>query len=483
MTETDNSKKEPAKPEQATTTPSHGKSQAADQSRTNATTESIPNASKPKPDAPGTQPESIKPGSNTQARNTQTKKTSIANDAEHSKKESSKASPTAAKKPSTAKRPFPVTASIALVLAIVLALAVGAAGYLNYTRWQMADLQTQSLANENTKLRSQLGELQQQISGLQRQDLDFNLQEEQLSSELKLQNDSLNQLSQQFQALAADKGKDPMLWRVAEVEFLLSVANQQLILERDVNTALIALQDADRRLEAIGDPALIPVRKLIASESTALKSVDTPDIAGMALRLSALVDNIQQLPLVSRERTKTDVATDESPLVDNVNELMARIMKDLKGVVSIRRSDQAIEPLLPPEEQHYLAQNLGLKLEEARIALLRHDTETFRQNLSDVQMWVQRYFDPKSAAVTNVIATVDDLRNAELKPELPDISGSLRELRRWLSLQQQRNTSVVPSRQSQSAIKANRGSNPESNPDSDTATEPPAPEQRKEENI
>jgi uroporphyrin-3 C-methyltransferase len=345
----------------------------------------------------------------------------------------------------------------------------------------MADLQSQSLSNENTKLRSQLGELQQQISGLQRQDLDFNLQQEQLSGELKLHNDSLKQLSQQFQALAADKGKDPMLWRLAEVEFLLSVANQQLILERDVNTALTALQDADRRLEAIGDPALIPVRKLIASERTALKSVDAPDIPGMALRLSALVDNIQQLPLVSRERAKTDVAVDDSQLADNVNELMTRIMKDLKGVVSIRRSDQPIEPLLPPEEQHYLAQNLGLKLEEARIALLRHDTETFRQNLADIQEWVQRYFDLKSAAVTNVIATVDDLRDVELKPELPDISGSLRELRRWLSLQQQqqRNTSVLPSRQSQPADEANRGSNRESN----TATEPLAPEQSKEENI
>jgi uroporphyrin-3 C-methyltransferase len=291
----------------------------------------------------------------------------------------------------------------------------------------------------------------------------------------------MNQLNQQFQALAADKGKDPMLWRLAEVEYLLSVANQQLILERDVNTALTALQDADRRLEAIGDPALIPVRKLIASESTALKSVDVPDVAGMALRLSSLVDNIQQLPLVSRERVKTDLAMDDSQLVDDVNELMARIMKDLKGVVSIRRSDQPIEPLLPPEEQHYLAQNLGLKLEEARIALLRRDTDTFRQNLSDTREWVQRYFDPQSAAVNTVIATVDDLRDVELKPELPDISGSLRELRRWLSLQrQQRNASVLPSRESQLPVEAKRDSTRESSAPAEPLT---TPEQSKEDNI
>lgn len=341
----------------------------------------------------------------------------------------------AAAKPAQPKRPFPITAAVALVLA----LGVVAASYMNYSRWQMTDLQTQSLANENAKLRSQLQsqntELQQQISGLQRQDLDNNLAMGQLRSDLELHNGSLNQLGQQLQALAADKGKDPMLWRLAEVEFLLSVANHRLMLERDVNTALTALQDADRRLETIGDPALIPVRKAIAGEMTALTSVEIPDVTGMALRLSSLTDNIEKLPLVSRERVKTDLAMDDS-VVDDVNQLMSKILQDLKGVVTIRRSDEPIEPLLPPDEQQYLAQNLALKLEEARIALLHRNTVTFRENLTDTREWVQRYFDPDSAAVHTVVATVDDLQGVELSPELPDISGSLRELRRWLSKQQ-----------------------------------------------
>jgi uroporphyrin-3 C-methyltransferase len=362
---------------------------------------------------------------------------------ENSQQAKAKTAQPAKKTPQTTgggKKGFPITAAVALALG----LAVAGASYLNYTRWQMADLQSQSLANENTKLHSRLDELQQQISGLQRQDLDTNLGLEQFQTDMNMQSATLKQLGQQFQALAADKGKDPMLWRVAEVEYLLSVANQQLILERDVDTALTALQDADRRLEAIGDPALIPVRKSIAGEITALESVEVPDIVGMALRLSSLVDNIENLPLVNRERAKTELAMDDTQ-VEGFNELMAKIMKDLKGVVTIRRSDEPIEPLLPPEEQHYLSQNLGLKLEEARIALLRRDTDTFRQNLTDTGQWVQRYFDPESAAVNNVIAAVQDLQDVELKPELPDISGSLRDLRRWLASQQrQRNSAVKP---------------------------------------
>jgi uroporphyrin-3 C-methyltransferase len=475
MTDTDNSKKDPQKSGQPTAAPSPGgNSPTANQ-----------NQSKSKPAAQASGQQKTATGSDNTA-TAQAKTSSGDESASPTTKDKTKAPHAAPKKAAKPKRPFPITA----VVALALGLAVGAASYLNFSRWQITDVHTQSLANENNNLRSQLGELQQQISGLQRQDLDLNLAVDRLSTDSKLQNDSMTQLSQQFQALAADKGKDPMLWRSAEVEYLLAVANHRLILERDVNTALTALQDADRRLEAIGDPALIPVRKLIASETTALKSVDVPDIAGMALKLSSLVDNIEQLPLVSRERLKTDEAMDESQTtVSNFRELMAKIRAAFKGVVTIRRSDQPIEPLLPPEELHYLSQNLGLKLEEARIALLRRDTPTFRQNLTDSREWVQRYFDPEAAAVSYVIATVDELRDVELKPQLPDISDSLREMRRWLSSQQQqRKASASPARVAKPRVEVNvDSSSSDSSTDSNNKPmESPAnatPGQETEQNI
>jgi uroporphyrin-3 C-methyltransferase len=345
-------------------------------------------------------------------------------------KEKTSSKPQAAGKP---KRQFPIVAVLAL---LVGGAAVGA-GYYNYTHWQKNEAQGQSLAKENAELRSQLSALQEQISGLHHQDLDFKLKDEQLDSDFKLQSDSLKQLSQQFQAMSAEQGRDPLLWRVSEVEYLLSVANNRLQLERDTDTALVALQDADRRLQAIGDPALIPIRKTIAGEITALNSVDKPDITGMALRLSALVDGIENLPLVNRARVKSDKEKSSSELVNSFSQFWANVVKDLKGVVSIRRSDEPIEPLLPPDEQYYLSQNLGLKLEEARLALLRRDTHTFRLDLTDTRQWVEQYFDRDSAAVGNVITSVTDMQTVNLKPQLPDISGSLRQLRHWMALQQQ----------------------------------------------
>jgi len=338
------------------------------------------------------------------------------------------------------KRSFPFVAVLALLVGGVAA----GAGYFNYTLWQKSDAQRQALASENTQLHNQLETMQQQVSGLQGQDQDFKLKDEQLDSDLSLQSDSVKQLSQQLQALSAEQGRDPLLWRVAEVEYLLSVANNRLQLERDSDTALVALQDADRRLEAIGDPALIPIRKTIAGEINALQSVEKPDITGMALRLSSLVDGIEKLPLVSQDRLKTEKEKGGSEIVSSFSQFWATVVKDLKGVVTIRRSDKPIEPLLPPDEEYYLSRNLGLKLEEARVALLSRDTQTFHQDLADTRQWVEQYFDKDSAAVGNVIDTIDNLQTVNLKPELPDISGSLRQLRHWMALQQHSVKSSAP---------------------------------------
>lgn len=341
-------------------------------------------------------------------------------------------------------RHFPVTATIGLLVAI----AVGTGSYFNYNRIEVAQQHRQTLEQQDAVLKQQLQSLQQQLArlGEQNQTLQSELENQtgSVRSQQRLVQDSVNQLSQQLQAMSADKGKDPLMWRLAEVEYLLSVANHRVLLEKDAQTALIALDDADKRLEAIGDPALIPIRQLISGEMTALQSVDQPDITGMALRLSSLVDSIQTLPLVNRERLQAKAeTTDDGEVVGSVDEFMQKILTDLKGVVTYRRSDTPIEPLLPPDEQHYLSQNLGLKLEESRIALLRRDTPIFRQHLGDTKKWVEQYFDKGATPVENVIATVTELQSVELSPEIPDISASLRELRRWLSLQQQKSRSTA----------------------------------------
>ena len=100
------------------------------------------------------------------------------------------------------------------------------------------------------------------------------------------------------QALAAADGPPaPAEWKLAEVEYLLRVANSRLAMERDVEGAGNLLAGADAILAELGDFAYHEVRGLLAEERLALGGYRGADTQGAYLRLEAMKALLDSLPL------------------------------------------------------------------------------------------------------------------------------------------------------------------------------------------
>lgn len=249
---------------------------------------------------------------------------------------------------------------------------------------------------------------------------------------------------------ATEEGPQSGSWDIAEVAYLMRIASERLQLEQDVNTALVALQTADRILEKAEDPALAPVRSKLTEEIDALKAVPVPDISGMASSLASLIEQVEELELkkstpeesvvVAEAETETK-ATEQVPQVPEedsstatakVKEFLQVIWGDFKQMVTVRQrgEGESAAPVLSPKEHYFLYQNLRLKLESARLSLLRKSEEGFQHSLQLAQQWLQTYFQgPKAEAMKNSLAR---LAQIPISPDLPDISGSLKALDRVL---------------------------------------------------
>lgn len=227
-------------------------------------------------------------------------------------------------------------------------------------------------------------------------------------------------------------------WRLLEIESLLLAANERLQLYRDPRGAKQALALAGRRLGALDDPRLFGVREQVVDEIAALEALPDADIEGLALGLTELIERVPELPLAS------DVPADYSgnyPGGADPGEETARfrerpwrhfldsMSEALRGMVTIRRTDDVYQPLMPPEREFFLYQNLLLKLESARLALLQRRTPTYRNALDMAREWLQTYFDPEDARVAGVLETLNGMRKVELAWQAPDIGGSLAALR------------------------------------------------------
>jgi uroporphyrin-3 C-methyltransferase len=315
-----------------------------------------------------------------------------------------------------------------LLVALVALLAAVAAGGFGYYLWRELGQARQELQQFQTRTDTGIGDLRSNLNhGLQ--------QLRQQQADLGRAQQQVNKALQNLRQLA---GRDQNGWVLAEVEYLMRIANQRLRLTRDVDTAIAALSAADQRLRDLADPGLTPIRQELANEIAALKAVPQPDIAGMALQLESLEQQSDRLTVGATQRghaleeTAAAGHAEAGAAGQDWRAALNGIWKQLKTLVVIRRHDQPVAPLLSPAQDRMLREILRLKLESARVALLEGNAKLFADSIKSAREWLQQRFDPHDAAVASMLKQLDSLATAEIRPKLPDISASLRSLRQRL---------------------------------------------------
>lgn len=216
----------------------------------------------------------------------------------------------------------------------------------------------------------------------------------------------------------------------SEAEYYLAVANTELALTRDFESAVTALELADGRLAELGNPELSPVRDAIAGELLALRSLRLPDIEGIVFGLGRLSSRAAELPM--RANLPLNLSSDADAAVDaepGIGRLWLAIKSTLLDLVRIERADDPVPQALSAAERALARRQLQIELELARIAALRADEQAFASGLETAIALLQRDFDAASAEVEGALALLGELRGFDVDPERPDISGSLNLLR------------------------------------------------------
>jgi len=220
-------------------------------------------------------------------------------------------------------------------------------------------------------------------------------------------------------------------WLLAEAEYYMQIANAQLQLANNPELARVALAHADERILQLADPRLINIRQALSDELRALEVIDSPDTAGTSLTLASLARIVDSLPLRQETLEREQHTTQIDAELSGVDRAIVSFKNAVSGVVSVRRTDEAMQPLIAPEARYFLRANLALQLQAARLALLRGEESIFRQSLDDADAWLSEYYVADSAGVQSARASIAEIRDSTLSVALPDISLSLRLLRQF----------------------------------------------------
>jgi len=347
--------------------------------------------------------------------------------------------------------------TLPLIVALLALVAVGVAAYFGYqyqlklqddlatldARLREAQSQQQMLGQsletasealraQEAALGAQKGALAEQQTAVDEARAAFVQQEQKLAEE----NVNLQEREAELRAAVADVhrrvGRSGTQWMIAEAEYLLRIASDRLILARDTESARVALGLADQRLRDTADPGWAGVREQIARDMAKLGSFEAPDTAGMSARLAALIQQIPQLKIaratIGPERTLPE-RKDGEPGERNWETLLDDVWAGFKNSVRIRERDAPVQAMLAPEQQFFLYENLKLHLEAARLGLARGDQALFRDNLNTADDWLKKFFEPDSATAKAIDTAIGEMVKVDIRPEMPDVSQSLRTLK------------------------------------------------------
>jgi len=162
--------------------------------------------------------------------------------------------------------------------------------------------------------------------------------------------------------------------------------------------------------------------------------MDKPDLEGATLTLASLARVVESLPLATaaqgEERVDVDAARSSAARAwDAVKAAMS-------GLVRVTPPGAAERALVTPDAGYLLRNNIALQLQAARLALLRGEQTIFEQTLDDIRESLDRYFDADSEQVRSAQLTLREIREEVFTTSVPDISESLRLLRRFRSLRE-----------------------------------------------
>ena len=310
--------------------------------------------------------------------------------------------------------------SLALsAIAIAIALAAGI-GLYGLTKTQ-ATRQSEASAG-----------LSSQIAALQKAQ---ESQKSELEGIIKQQADQLTQAQRQQDALAKKleevqekvaviSGSDAKTWLLAQADFLVKLAGRKLWSDQDVTTAAALLKSADASLADMNDPSLISARRAITDDIASLSAVSQVDYDGIILKVNQLANQIDNLRLADNNDDDTPMDSDSDELSSSISEWRVNLQKSwqnfMDSFITVRRRDETAVPLLAPNQDVYLRENIRSRLLVAAQAVPRHQEETYKQALDNVSTWVRAYYDTEDATTKAFLEDVDKLSQQSITMNVPE---------------------------------------------------------------
>ncbi len=316
---------------------------------------------------------------------------------------------------------FNILTFLIALFTLVMTFLFAYEGYKFYQKYKNFKKETQSLRQSMSKLEIELSQLRL----LDQQPIIQKLMNE-ANEQKQYQANIQETINKRFEDFALSNNETRTLsertrndWFLHEISYLLRMASTRLYLAKDIDSSIAALTQADLRISELRNPIYLPVRKTLSEEITALQALSKPDIDGTILKIVAILNKLSTLPKakVEEEGEKSTVAITSAKAEDWLSKLFK--------LIGLKRNSTEVVIPKADDDILFLEQQARVYLREAKEALISRNGEDFSKLISQTQALINEHYLADDESVVSVSEQLQKISEANLFPELPDITKSL----------------------------------------------------------
>ncbi len=266
----------------------------------------------------------------------------------------------------------------------------------------------------------------------------FSFKQEKISmvNQINELNSKLDSMHQDLQSMRENNPINTQSYAIARVKdayFIVRIAEDRLNSANDITSAKQLLQLAQDHLQDIDDPKVAQARSILSADQQKVNAINFPDPRLTQDKLAILDELLMKLPIKgdvaeTTNASTTAVASNDEPVeTSRWQQSVKNILNQAKSLVKIRKRAN------PDDNAGYVNSEINraqfrLLLEQIRWAIFYKDAKIYESSIKQAQQLLPEVFDVNDENVQKFSATLQDLSQVQIRPDVPNIQDSVNAL-------------------------------------------------------
>lgn len=235
---------------------------------------------------------------------------------------------------------------------------------------------------------------------------------QQQSEQIQLLETSLETLSSQLMSNNTES-----TIKLAEVEYLIHLAEHRLRYFQDSKTATHILNSAKEKLGSVKNPEIQVLQEKLNAVLLEIQRSEAKPLSDIIATIDQVITALLTVPVSRVERISN--ASSKPAQISNWQAGLQQTWEHLKKLFVVKHIDSTVKPFLWPEERTLMLWNIRLELEQAKLALWRGDDKAYTTSLQNTVLWIKQYFNTEEEPLRKILQDLEILSKVSLATPEP----------------------------------------------------------------